>query len=52
MTAWYLKIGLMVLIKLYSRGEAHSFGLAIFRVMLAFLDLLELQVTKALQDQW
>lgn len=42
----------MVLIELYSRGEAYSFALAIFRVMLAFLDLLELQVTKALQDQW
>lgn len=40
----------MALIELYSRGEAYSFGLVIFRVMLAFQGLLELQVTEALQD--
>ena len=34
------------------KGDAYSFGLVIFRVMLDFLDLLKLQVTQAFQDQW
>lgn len=34
------------------KGGAYSFGLVIFRVRLDFLDLLELEVTQALQDRW